>query len=184
MESDAGLPAAESVDRVNQEFDPLLALQFLTDNNVRFVLIGGYAASLRGSPVITGDLDICYARDADNLERLAAALRELDARPRGVDEDVPFLLDARTLRLGDTFTFVTRAGSVDCFGTPSGTAGFVDLAADATEEDLNGLTVSVASLDDLIRMKRASGRRKDQIQLEWLAAIKQELEGGKEPGPG
>ncbi len=55
-------------------FDPLRALRTLLERDVRFVLIGGYAGALRGSPVITGDLDICYARDDDNLERLADAL--------------------------------------------------------------------------------------------------------------
>ena len=44
-------------------FDPLTALRTLVERGVRFVLIGGYAGALRGSPVITGDLDICYARD-------------------------------------------------------------------------------------------------------------------------
>lgn len=157
-------------------FDPVLGLRVLTEHGVRFVLIGGYAASLRGSPVLTGDLDICYSRDEHNLHRLVAALKELEARLRGTDEEVPFLLDARTLELGDTFTFTTRVGSVDCIGTPSGTGGYHDLAAAATEEDLDGLVVSVASIEDLIRMKLASRRPKDEIHAQWLGALKQELE--------
>jgi hypothetical protein len=75
---------------------------------------------LFGSPTVTNDLDICCARDQDNLERLAAALVELEARLRGGDEAVPFLLDAETLRNGDRFTFVTRAGSLDILASPSG----------------------------------------------------------------
>jgi len=80
-------------------FDPLTALRTLLGRGVRFVLIGGYAGALRGSPVITGDLDICYARDDDNLARLADALGSLDAHVRGAPRDVPFQLDARTLRV-------------------------------------------------------------------------------------
>jgi hypothetical protein len=160
-----------------EPFDPLEALRLLTAHGVRFVLIGGFAAVIRGSPVITGDLDICYARDDDNLERLAQALRELEATLRGAPPDVPFLLDARTLKNGDHFTFSTRAGPLDCLGTPSGTTGFKDVDADATDEDLDGLTVRVASLDDLIRMKRSAGRPKDRIALEWLGNLREELEG-------
>jgi hypothetical protein len=170
---------------VERRFDPLRALRTLHDHAVRFVLIGGYAASIRGSPVITGDVDICYARDRDNLDHLAAALMALDATLRGVSEDVSFLLGARTLEAGDTFTFATSAGPLDCLGTPSGTSGFLDLAQAATEMDLDGLPVLVASIDDLMRMKRASGRRKDQIDYEWLAALRDELEdrGGEDATP-
>ena len=157
-------------------FDPIAGLRALVEHGVRFVLIGGYAAALRGSPMMTGDVDICHARDRGNLERLAAALRGLHARLRGVPLDVPFLLDDRTLEAGDHFTFMTDAGPVDCLGTPAGTDGFADLDASATDEDLDGLVVRVASLDDLIRMKRAADRPQDRIAIEWLSALRDELE--------
>jgi hypothetical protein len=161
-----------------EAFEPLEALKVLIDHQVRFLLIGGFAAVIRGSPVITGDLDICYARDDANLRKLAKALRELKATLRGAPPDLPFLLDAQTLKNGDHFTFSTRAGPLDCLGTPAGTAGFRDLDTDATDEDLDGLTVRVASLDDLIRMKRAAGRLKDRTALEWLGNLREELEEG------
>jgi len=157
-------------------FDPLLVLRILVEHGVRFVLIGGFAAAIRGSPVITGDVDMCYARRDENLERLAAALDELGAKLRGAPSDVAFQLDARTLREGDHFTFATNAGALDCLGTPAGTDGFADLDASATDEDLDGLVVRVASVDDLIRMKRAAGRPQDLIAVEWLAALRDELE--------
>jgi hypothetical protein len=153
-----------------------MALGTLIDHGVRFVLIGGYAGSLRGSPVITGDVDICYARDDANLERLAQALRALDSRLRGVSEDVPFQLDARTIKAGDRFTFSTAAGPLDCLGTPAGTTGFADLDRRATDEVVAGLPLRVAALDDLIRMKRAAGRPKDRIALEWLSALRDEVD--------
>lgn len=157
-------------------FDPLEALRTLLEHGVRFVLIGGYAAAIRGSPMMTGDVDICHARDDANLDRLAAALEELDAGLRGAPPDVPFRLDVRTLKAGDHFTFATRAGPLDCLGTPAGTDGFPDLDRQATDEDLDGITVRVASLDDLIRMKRAAGRAQDRIAIEWLSALRDELE--------
>jgi hypothetical protein len=157
-------------------FDPLGGLRTLVQHGVRFVLIGGYAAALRGSPMMTGDVDICPARDRRNLDRLAEALQRLHARLREAPADAPFLLDSRTLEAGDHFTFATDAGPIDCLGTPAGTEGFGDLDASATDEDLDGLVVRVASLDDLIRMKRAADRPQDRIAVEWLSALRDELE--------
>jgi hypothetical protein len=89
---------------------------------------------------------------------------------------VPFRLDAGALAAGDHFTFTTDAGPIDCLGTPAGTDGFADLDTGATDEDLDGLVVRVASLDDLIRMKRAANRPQDRIAVEWLSAVRDELE--------
>jgi hypothetical protein len=156
----------------------LRALGTLASHEVRFVLIGGQAAVARGSPLLTRDVDICYARDHDNLERLAAALRELNARLRGAPPDLLFQLDASTLKRGDFFTFDTAVGPLDIMGTPTGTGGFRDLDEAAEDMDLGGFTVRVASLQDLMRMKRAAGRTKDRLALEWLGALRDELEGG------
>jgi hypothetical protein len=157
-------------------FDPIAALRTLMEHGVRSILIGGYAGALRGSPLITGDLDICYARDDENLEALAAALRTLEARLRGAPPDVPFQRDAAALRAGDHFTFTTNAGPLDCLGTPAGTTGFADLDAAATSEEVDGLMIRVASIEDLIRMKKAAGRPKDLIAVEWLTAVRDETE--------
>ena len=81
-------------------FDPRPILGVLARHQVRFVVIGGIAASLQGSTTITNDFDICYARDQENLGRLAAALTEAGATLRGVREPVAFRLDARTLKAG------------------------------------------------------------------------------------
>lgn len=151
-------------------------LRTLRARGVRYVLIGGYAGTLWGSPTVTRDIDICYARDQNNLKALAAALRDLEARLRGTREEVPFILDARTLAAGDHFTFTTIAGNLDCLGTPTGTHGFEELAATATTVDLDGMPIAVASLDDLIRMKRAAGRPKDRIEVEVLGALREEIE--------
>jgi hypothetical protein len=158
-------------------FDPLATIRVLVEHGVRFVMIGAYAAAVRGSPMITGDVDICYARDPENLERLAASLLALGARLREAPVDVPFRLDARTLQSGDHFTFATDTGPLDCLGTPAGTDGFADLDGSATDVDLDGLVVRVSSLDDLIRMKRAAGRPQDRIAVEWLSALRDEIEG-------
>lgn len=158
----------------NGQFDPGAIVRTLHRHDVQFVLIGGIAGRLWGSPTITQDLDICYSREKVNLERLAKALSKLNAKLRGVKEDVPFLLDARTLAAGDSFTFETDLGDLDCLGTPTGTNGYVDLKQAAELVPLGGLEVWVTSLDDLIRMKRAAGRTKDRIELEILGAVRDE----------
>jgi hypothetical protein len=143
---------------------------------VRYVVIGAIAGRLLGSPTITRDLDICYARDDANLEALASALGELHARLRGVDAGVPFKLDAKTLRMGDSFTFETIAGDLDILATLAGTRGYDELIRTADELDLGGFKVRVASIDALIQMKRAAGRPKDLIEVEVLAALREEID--------
>ncbi len=158
------------------KFALVRALDVLVRNDVRFIVIGGVAGRAWGSPSMTDDLDICYDRRRDNLEALARALRELEATLRGAPAGLPFLLDAQTLRAGDSFTFDTSAGSLDCLGTPVPTTGYDELLKNAIEVDLEHLRVQVCSLDDLIRMKTAAGRPKDRVELEILAAVKEERE--------
>lgn len=166
-------------------YDPVAALEVLSHHGVQFVVIGGVAGRLWGSPTLTNDVDICYERSRDNLERLAAALVELDARLRGVDDDVPFLVDAETLERGQNFTFTTSLGPLDVIGLPAGIRHFGELSANAVTFDLGGaVQARVCDLDDLIRMKRASARPKDRIELEVLGAVRDERDrqaGGRRP---
>lgn len=159
-----------------RDFDPIRALATLNRHGVRYVVIGGFAGKLRGSTILTVDVDVCYARDPENLEALAAALGQLHATLRGAPEDLPFRLDARTLANGDAFTFVTDAGDLDILGTPAGVSGFDELARNATELDLDGTVVRVAAIDDLIRMKRAAARPRDLAHLEVLMVLRDEID--------
>jgi hypothetical protein len=162
---------------MTRDFDPFVTLRVLIAHDVRFVLIGGVAGNIWGSPAVTQDVDICYERKAENYERLVLSLRELRATLRGAPDGIPFILDARSLKMGDTFTFKTDGGDLDCLGTPSGTAGYADLLQHASEFEIDpGFRIMVASIDDLIRMKRAAGRPKDRIAVEILSALKEERE--------
>ena len=157
------------------EFQPEAVIRLLGRHRVRWVLIGGLAAITHGAPLVTQDVDVCYARDDEDLDRLAGALREVNAALRGADPDLPFRLDAQTLRRGDAFTLTTDVGWLDLLGTPSGTAGYEDLARTADAFDVFGQRILVASVEDLIRMKRAAGRPKDLLALEELGALRDEL---------
>jgi hypothetical protein len=142
--------------------------------DVRFVLIGGVALVLRGSSRLTVVLDVCYARDADNLARLAAALAPLHPRLRGAPENLPFFWDARTLRSGLNFTLKTDLGDVDLLGEVTGLGGYESVASLATEQEVAGLRIDVLSLEGLERAKRAAGRVKDLLDLEEIAELKRQ----------
>src|SRR3990170_1745450 len=133
-------------------FRPDLLLGALLDGGVRFVIVGGLAAQAHGSPSLTGDLDICHAIDRDNLDRLAAVV----------------------------VTLTTRHGDLDLLAHPDPGLDFGQLAQRALTTEIMGWVVLVASLDDLVAMKRAAGRPKDLIELEVLGALREEID--RRPG--
>jgi len=154
-------------------FDPLRILRQLHADAVEFVLIGGMAGRIHGSPTITNDLDVCYRRTKLNCERLAKTLRELGARLRDLPADLPSPIGAGTIWQGHNFTFITDAGFFDCLASPEegASTGYDELARNATTVTIAGRPVRVCSLEDLIRMKQAAGRPKDHIEVEVLKAV-------------
>ena len=84
--------------------------------DVEFVIIGGMAAVAHGSAYLTLDLDLCYSRKKENVEKLAQALASFHPRLRGAPADLPFRLDAATLRSGLNFTLTTDVGDLDILG--------------------------------------------------------------------
>ena len=151
-----------------ETFDARALLERLLAGNVDFIVIGGVAAALHGGSLVTADLDIMYERSSGNLQRLAEVLRSLNVRLRGAEE-LPLTVDAALLRNGDRFTFTSQAGDIDCLATADGAAPFPDLKARAVRQPLNAGAILVASLPDLITMKRAVNRPKDQNKNEHLA---------------
>jgi predicted nucleotidyltransferase len=146
--------------------------EHLGKHNVEFLVIGGQAAVLHGSPLPTYDVDLCYRRTPENLQRLADALRELHPALRGAPPDLPFRLDAESLALGSNFTFTTDVGPLDLLGWVEPFGGYDELIVRAERIDLGGIRVGVIGLDDLIAIKRHLNRAKDQAALVQLEALK------------
>jgi transcriptional regulator with XRE-family HTH domain len=157
------------------EFRPRALLELLADRGVDFVIIGGIAATLHGGSRNTFDLDICPAQDPVNLDALGRTLVELKAVLRGVNDDVPFVPDARTLEGMQGLTLDTSYGPLDLLMRPDGSPPYGMLRDHAQRIELGAGMVLVASIDDLIDMKVAADRDKDRLDLEELEDIKRQV---------
>lgn len=147
--------------REHAEFDPQPLLELLVRYELDFVIVGGLAAVAHGSARATFDVDIAFAQDETNVERLAGALRETGAK--------------ETLSREPNFTFTTRFGPLDVLGDPAGAPAYRALREAATPVQIRGLTIRVASLDHLIAMSEAGGRPHDKVAAAELRAISDEL---------
>jgi hypothetical protein len=157
-------------------FRPRKILDALLAHEVDFVLIGGLGGIARGSSYPSYDVDVAYERSRENLERLAAALRELGATLRGAPPGLPLHLDAKTLENGQHFTFATPFGALDILSDPSGAPGYAELRRSAGKPlEIEGVLIRVASLDHLIAMKEASGRTKDKLMATEYRILSDEL---------
>ena len=155
-------------------FDPERLINSLSHHRVKFVLIGALAARLHGFPRLTADADITPADDKRNLERLAAALEDLDAKvyTESVPEGLVFDRSAAALSRATMWNLVTNAGRLDIAFLPAGTKGYEDLAKGAEHFEAFGVRFLAASLDDIIRSKSATGRAKDEDDVVILRALK------------
>lgn len=151
-------------------FRPAQMLEALEAEGVAYVVIGGTAAAINGARHVTFDLDITPDRDPANLDRVAAALRRMNASVYGLPAAAAdsFQLDGKTLAAGSTWKFVTDHGELDIALDPDGTRGFKDLRRSAIEANIHGLRIQVASLEDVIRSKEAANRPRDRETLPEL----------------
>ena len=161
-------------------FDPEHLLQVLNRHRVSYVIVGGLAAVAHGSTLPTEDVDVTPTRDRDNLDRLAAALREVGARLRTEHEPagVEFPCDGEFLSANSSIlNLVTDLGDIDLVIAPAGfPRGYDDLVGQAMVIDLgDGLVTHIAALEDVITSRRAAGRAKDLAALPYLDALVRDL---------
>lgn len=152
-------------------FDQLLPV--LVNAQVQFILVGGLAGVVHGAARLTYDVDLVYARDRINLERLASALAPYQPYLRDAPPNLPFQLDLTTLRQGLNFTLTTSLGDIDLLGEVAGGGTYLTLLSLSLPVDAFGVTFRCVNLPTLIQLKRAAGRPKD---LEAIAELETLLE--------
>jgi hypothetical protein len=145
----------------------------LTRHELRFVIVGGVAERILGSPRVTDDFDICPATTRANLERLAAVLNDVEARCRteGLENQgfpPPEAWNARSFGSFTGLALVTRHGFLDVWFRPDGTGGYDDLIKNAIDAEVGSISVKVAHLDDILRNKQAIGGPKYLSHLPLL----------------
>ena len=154
------------------EFRPRSLLERLVAGSVDFVVIGGIAAVVHGSATITRDLDIVYAPDHDNLERLGDALVALGARLRGVTDDVPFVPDGRTLRRTRVLTLDTPEGRLDVLAQPQGSPAYERLRERAYDPSFGAVAiVRRAGLDLRNNLKWTSYGHLNVLRVEVMQLL-------------
>lgn len=146
-------------------------VQRLVGEDLRVVVVGGLAASLHGSAILTNDLDVCYDPEEQNLRRLSAILTEWGAYPRGWPPGLPFYMDARTFRTTPTFTLTTREGDIDLLHRVEPIGDYAACAAAAVPVPAFGVVVPTLRLGAVIRAKRFANRPKDLAALPELEAV-------------
>ena len=164
--------ADDSAKQVPELSDLERIAEILLRHGVEFLVVGGQAEVLMGSPRVTYDTDLCYRRTNDNLERLAAALREIKPTLRGAPPDLPVVLDAVALALGSNYTFNTSMGPLDLLGWLDPLGSYESLFPTSETYTVGDLSIRTIGLDDLIRIKEHIGRPKDRESLLQLLAIR------------
>jgi hypothetical protein len=159
-------------------FDPLEICRILNGEGVNYLVLGGFAANLRGSPVTTRDLDVLPDRERNNLDRLGRALTRMNAKIRVDGDPVATKIDGAFLaNMPHMLNLTTDFGDLDLAFTPSGSTGGYDgwMRGATLELVADGLVVRVAALDDIIDSKRAANRVKDQMALPYLESLRDEI---------
>ena len=151
-------------------FDPSRIFETLDRHGVDYLTIGAWAVIAHGYVRATADIDFVARLDAQNMSRLATALSELNARLRGIDADKLDIdpTDPQVLMTGASFTMDTDAGPLEFLNDVPGAADYDVMRSRARQADAGGVTVWVVGYEDLIRMKEASGREQDLLDIHQL----------------
>ena len=155
-------------------FEEILAALVAAD--IRFVVIGGVAATIQGSARFTNDIDFCYDASPDNIERLATRLAQWNAYLRGVERGLPFIMDAKAFRITPVMTLTTDVGDIDVMDFVPGVGDYAAAFKGSEAVEIGDVEFRSLNLDALIASKRAVRRPKDLeqlIELEAMRALRQ-----------
>jgi hypothetical protein len=153
-------------------FDARELFNVLARHDVEYLTIGGIAIQAYGGQRLTQDLDIAIDPSSANVQRLASALLELDARILGPEgqrsQSTP---GAQLLASSDQWHLITPHGPLDILTLPAHLGTFKNMRAQAHEVPLGELSIPIAHRDDLLEMKRAAGRPQDLADVRLLEAL-------------
>ena len=154
-----------------------IILSALVARDIRFVLVGGVAATIHGSARFTNDLDICYDTAPDNVDRLVAILTEWQASLRGVEPGLPFILDRRTFRTTPLLTLTSTMGAIDLLDHVPGVGDYANAIEGSETVRIGATEFRALTLEALIASKKAVRRKKDLehlIELEAILALRRQ----------
>lgn len=162
--------ADQSGDEAPAPFDLSRIVATLNRHGVDYLVIGGIAVLAHGNPRATFDVDVVADLRRTNLERLAGALAELNARLTGVDAHLLPVdpTNPDDLANGANWTMTTDAGRLDFFSEVPGGRPYAELRGRAVLIETAAGSFHVVGLHDLARMKREAGRPKDLADLAAL----------------
>jgi predicted nucleotidyltransferase len=164
----------DSAKKVSVEANFRDILPLLKRHEIQFIVIGGGAGVAYGLARTTYDVDVVYARSADNIRKLAAALQPYEPYLRGAPPGLPFRWDELTIRAGLNFTLTTTLGNLDLLGEVSGGGTYEQLHPYTQELEAYGVRAHFVTLEKLIQLKRAAGRPKDLEVIAELQALLEE----------
>jgi len=142
-------------------------LEALTKADIEFILVGGLAAVAQGAPITTMDMDIVYRQSNDNIKKLLAFLKKVDAIHRRPDDKI-LKPQKRDLSGRGHALFTTRFGPLDVLAVIEEERGYDDLLPDTIEIEFRGQTVRMLSLKTLVELKQSSRDPKDRQKLPVL----------------
>jgi predicted nucleotidyltransferase len=150
-------------------------LQLLSDADIPFVIVGGFAGVLHGSSLVTRDIDVCAVLTEENVSKLRQALRELNPTHRFTPQRLSFLSETGDNAGWQNLYLQTEIGPIDILSSITGVGDFERVNAGAISVELFGRQIRVIGIDDLIAAKEALGRDKDKLAAKELRAIKERM---------
>jgi hypothetical protein len=148
-------------------------LKILLENDIDFVVIGGFAGAFYGSSLLTKDLDICMACSPESVQKLRILLKDHHPVHRMTPEKLSFLEHPEKLDGLQNLYLTSDLGSLDVLSNVIGVGDFEKIKSNAFQTNLFGHSCKIISIDDLISSKKAMKRDKDKIAVQELEIIKE-----------
>jgi len=139
-------------------------LEGLLEAGIKFILVGGLAAVVQGAPVTTMDVDIVHNRSSENISKLIAFLKSIDATYRRPDDKVIGPNEGDIAGMGH-FLFTTQFGPLDVLAFIEQGKAYEDLLEHTVEIEFRDHIIRVLNLKTLVELKKTSRDAKDKQRL-------------------